>query len=354
MSERKNGNLTLLSKYRNELFGISIIEIMIFHFFEDNSFTEMVGMQETLTRGFISLFGSIGVEVFIFLSAMGLCFSMKKNSNVIGFYGKRIKRLLIPYAIAGTLYWVLRGALVSFSGIGRFLEDWTLLSFWTKGVRSLWFITFIMVMYLIYPLLFHIFDGSGKKGLLWCVLLITAVVLGIFRVEAMSEEIYTNINIALWRIPIFILGAYVGERVYNGESLRWWDVRLISLGFITKALHMPVRYKLIKIRVGDYSLAHFTGTRYGTLIWSVFIIWLLVVLMDKIRWKPLHDFLRLVGSYSLELYLIHVSLRYFFFQFGLPVHRLWVWVIYILLSAVLSVPLHNATEVVVAWLDKRK
>lgn len=53
------------------------------------------------------IFGSIGVEIFLFLSGMGLFFSMRKNENVLCFYKKRLKRLSVPYVLIGGIYWII-------------------------------------------------------------------------------------------------------------------------------------------------------------------------------------------------------------------------------------------------------
>ncbi|BCZ26302.1 hypothetical protein EUBC25_03890 [Claveliimonas bilis] len=62
-----------LSKYRNQLYGLSILWIMIFHVYET--------FQNQLSFNWISsvifLNGYIGVDVFLFLSGISMRYAMK-------------------------------------------------------------------------------------------------------------------------------------------------------------------------------------------------------------------------------------------------------------------------------------
>ena len=59
---RKKITWNILSKYRDELFGFSIISIIIFHYFEDLNSTELEGVFKIVTKVYLALIGSLGVE----------------------------------------------------------------------------------------------------------------------------------------------------------------------------------------------------------------------------------------------------------------------------------------------------
>lgn len=63
--------------------GLSILAVMFFHF----------GIEMPLLHT-ISLYGWIGVDMFIFLSAIGLCFSLEKNPCITDYYKRRLLRIL--------------------------------------------------------------------------------------------------------------------------------------------------------------------------------------------------------------------------------------------------------------------
>lgn len=81
----------ILSKYRNELYGFSIIWIILFHGLE----LKKTVLPKALK--FIEPFlkhGNCGVEIFLFLSGICLYFSLKKNQDIIYFFKKRVSRIL--------------------------------------------------------------------------------------------------------------------------------------------------------------------------------------------------------------------------------------------------------------------
>ena len=73
-------NFNWISKYRNELFGIAMLSIICHHFSENywqavNAGTiaaSHIGAKGVFFLGYHTYVGSIGVEIFLFLSGMGL------------------------------------------------------------------------------------------------------------------------------------------------------------------------------------------------------------------------------------------------------------------------------------------
>lgn len=86
----------ILSKYRNELYGFSILWIILFHGL--NVKNSSLCKELEVLSGFIK-HGNCGVEIFLFLSGMCLYYSFKNNEKVVQFYIKRLKRILIPFFI---------------------------------------------------------------------------------------------------------------------------------------------------------------------------------------------------------------------------------------------------------------
>lgn len=96
-------NSKLLSKYRTELFGLSTVGILIVH---SNDVIQAGGALAELIRKLFA-FGGVAVYVFVFLSGIGLYYSMsgKAGHSVLQFYQRRLSRLLMPYLlIAGSFY----------------------------------------------------------------------------------------------------------------------------------------------------------------------------------------------------------------------------------------------------------
>ena len=89
-----------VSKYRNQIMGLAILWIILFH----------TGMSLPFPLSQLKQQGFGGTDIFIFLSGFGLYYSLKKDNNPIEFYKRRLTRVLpayIPFVLAcfaGILY----------------------------------------------------------------------------------------------------------------------------------------------------------------------------------------------------------------------------------------------------------
>lgn len=76
----KVANWKSISKYRSVLMGFSILWIFFFHY----KGLQLGGGFGRIIDVFFSV-GWIGVDIFLFLSAIGCCFSLKKDQDVLNF-----------------------------------------------------------------------------------------------------------------------------------------------------------------------------------------------------------------------------------------------------------------------------
>lgn len=114
----------LLSKYKGELYGFSILWIMIFHGLNFKN----TGLPKIFK--FISGFlkhGNCGVEVFLFLSGVYLYYSMRKDDNVLSFYKKRVLRVYLPVLVIDGFYW-LYTCIIKAGNIELFMKNITFYS----------------------------------------------------------------------------------------------------------------------------------------------------------------------------------------------------------------------------------
>lgn len=79
------------SCYRSSMFGLSIIGIMVFQYFEHIRSAHLLLKSEQFWDYYI---GSTGVDFLLFLSGMGLFYSLTKNDDICQFYKKRLVRIL--------------------------------------------------------------------------------------------------------------------------------------------------------------------------------------------------------------------------------------------------------------------
>jgi peptidoglycan/LPS O-acetylase OafA/YrhL len=274
---------------------------------------------------------------------MGLFFSMTKDSNPLRFYIKRLKRVLIPYAIWGGVFWIIRDLLIDNTSVARFLYDFSFLSFLTEGEKVIWYIFFIAVMYLVFPLIFKVLSVKRNAFIAFLTMLCVGVAIPVV-VRFISPSLYENIEVAVSRIPIFILGAYYGKRIYNHETLKIGDIILVILGIVFHIYSVLSRYEIIPTGTGLF--------RYEFALFSISLVFIFVWLFSKVKWKPLHSFLKSVGAISLEFYMTHVTIDNLMRFCKIPTYEIWYYILCVILSIIFSFLLHFALKNIIIKVGK--
>lgn len=324
-----------VSKFRSELMGLACLWVMLHH----NSFTWPESL-DGLRR--FSLYGNLGVDIFLLLSGVGLYYAWAKKPPLATFYARRFVRLMVPYVLFALPYWVWRDLYLN---QGSFLLDVTQLSLPVKGVITTWYIPAIAVMYLCYPLIAG-FLFSGDR---WSrtVILCGTVMVSCLYLNYGGSAIYRNCEIALTRTVIFIVGCALGRSVRDDEPM---------------APHLPL-LALLWIMLND-SLRRHTALEAVWIRFSYIPLALSAVLvctwvLERLeKLVPLRSFLRFFGERSLELYLTHVLIRNVYYHY-FPVNQFDSWGIVsygiiLLLSLSVSTLLHPVINQICSVLLTRK
>lgn len=202
---RKNISWNLVSKYRTELMGCSILGIILFHWYEN---CMIHGKSINFILHLFSL-GNRFVEVFLILSGMGLYYSFKKQENIKTFYLRRITKLLPTYLILGIPYWIYFDCFLNKMNIGQVFIDISFISFITEGNRRFWFIGLILGLYLFFPIFYKIIYKNVNEWIGVGEILILYFLTTIL-IWKSSPTVYANIEVAWGRIPCFIVGIVLG------------------------------------------------------------------------------------------------------------------------------------------------
>lgn len=317
-----------LPDVRGELFGFSIITIILFHFCEDVEKAGFGGAAAAMTKIYNFALGSSGVEIFLFLSGMGLFYSMSGDPGLSRFYRKRLRRILPAYIVLGGAGWLILDILLKKTGWVQFLLDFSTISFWTQGRRLVWYISLILILYLVFPLLYRIVSiPDGRLAGTLTAVLTAAVIAGCLTLHFLSPGVYDNIEIALWRVVPFILGAWYGRKAHSGQDFTAQAVILCVTG-VAGMILMPVTKLRPDFLWGIFSL------RLGTLFYPFVVMFIAAAVLSKCGGSR---FLRFAGSISLELYLSHVIIRAIMNEIGLKTCYPQNFLLCIALAAVLSV-----------------
>lgn len=348
VNEKRAFNWSILSTYRNEIFGASIIGIIILHYVLPLAKLNLPGALEYVVQFYSDMVGATGVEVFLFLSGMGLCFSMNKDSNVLRFYKRRFTRLLIPYAIWGGLYWIVKDMILFDLGFKRVLYDFFFISFWRDGCVNLWFIGFIILMYLVYPFIYFCFRKDNKYRKLLFVLSLIFSYLVIERLQVITPNFFANTKFAFFRVPIFLFGSYYGQKIYDKEKFNFLDVMLVISGWVLNTM------LVLSYRANIFTFMRRINTEYIKGIYAFGMVVVIAIVFNYAKKTIINTFLIAVGALSLELYMTHVNVRRVMILQGFRLENpLWYGVC-ILVAIVASILLHKICELINVLMSRRK
>lgn len=307
--------------------GVASVMVVLLHFFvELYPAFHIPGVTAVLGRG------NVGVDIFLLVSGMGLWFSMSKNTDMKCFYRKRIHKVLLPTLAITLPYWIWFDLFYKKIGILRLILDWTGLSFWTHGVTTIWYVSLILLCYLCYPLVFQM----QKKNRNLVIGLATTLIVLLCLFAAVMPQAYERYEIALTRLPVFLIGSYLGEYLLNKQTPE------SSKHVLNLYIMVTVIMFAASAVVNDRN--HMLGVmlyRYGSGGVGILICFVVCWVLEKWTLKFISKFLKYLGTVSLQLYLIHVMIRNAVHEsplgawIGTP-QRLVVIVVFILVSLLLT------------------
>ena len=279
-----------LSKYRAELMGLAMLWIMLFH-------AGSLDLGLSLLNG-IRAAGFGGVDLFLVLSAVGLVTSLSRKEQKFGpFMARRAVRILPAYFVVMlpyTVFLILRkGAPVS-----ALLWNSTLLSYWVRAEGGFnWYISGILLFYALTPFCFRRLKKAKHRALLTAAGIAGGIVLYRLLIDC---DVWLYLD-AAYRLPVFFLGLLMGFYVWEERRLGKRDL-LFWCFWSLCALAYLAAFSLVDPSVICLTLCPLF------LFTTVPMCLLLCLLFEHLPLGGLRRFLRLVGTSSLEIYLLNVSL----------------------------------------------
>ena len=251
----KDIELENISRYRGELMGIAMLFIILFH----------VSLPRNDLFFGLRRMGNIGVDMFLFLSGIGLWFSWIKTPSARHFFMKRYLRVYPAWLIVACFYYIPRfhgGDLMAWIDlIGDITINW---DFWLHDELTFWYIPATMLLYCFAPAYMElirrhpIYRWLVVVMILWCVLVqyVTPI-----------HQVVGHIEIFWSRVPIFFIGIFLEQSRHGLFPL-----------YIERMLYIPLTLTTILL--------------------------LNRVLRRTPRW--FNKAFKFVGALSLECYLIHI------------------------------------------------
>ena len=339
-----------LSRYRAPLMGFAMIIVMLFH---------VPLSRNDLFYGLMRC-GNNGVDMFLFLSGIGLWYSWTKraplsppkggknrdsslftlhSSLILNFYYRRFLRLYPAWLIIASLYYIPQywpnGGGYSpnlFHLVANILVGW---SFWRIDDLTFWFVPAIIVLYLVAPFYMHLIQRNRIWRWLPLVMILWYLLV---RDWPPLWGAVGHVEIFWSRVPIFLLG------INAGEWVKTQPLQTSPQGRLQKSpLRGDLGGLLLIFALSLWYCVYVEGHRHGAfppaterMVYIPLAVSTMLLMCQVFRHAPswLLRAFTFVGGISLELYLIHVQ---FVLVYIKPYH-LGYWPTFLLLLAI-SIPL---------------
>lgn len=277
--------------------------------------------------------GNVGVDIFLFLSGVGLWFSWVKTPDVRRFYRRRLLRIVPTWLVVATAFYLpdYLGARRFSHSIVDLIGDITInWDFWLHDELTFWYVPAIMALYLVAPWYMRlvqnrpIYRWLPLLMVVWCVMV--QWVLPIHHAVGHLEIFWS-------RVPIFFIGINFGELVRTRRQLPGESVWLLLLTFL---MTFGTCLYLEQVRHGHFPLF------VERMLYIPFTVCTVLVMNRIFRRTPqwVNSAFSFVGALSLEAYLIHIHFVLVYVQ---PYH-LGYWPTF-LITVAITLP--------IAWLLQR-
>lgn len=285
----------LVSEYRGAIMGLAMLWVMLFHAYQ---FQFQITILDVLKE-----YGFLGVDVFILLSGMGLCRSLldHEGQTRVAFYRKRLQRVL-------PAYWIVVGIYSLYLFISQKISLSTI--FWNVSTLYYWFhipdcfnwyIPAILVFYLIAPYYVTALKKSKYKE---------AITLLSFVCSYLVYRLAITINLDymvdfIFRIPAFAVGILAG----------FYLVEKTPFSAILSRYAIPSLICGLFLLFLKRSAVFYIHPCYIFNLFNLTLCLIIGFILSKMGKNILNRFLALIGSYTLEIYLLNVVITREYFTF---------------------------------------
>ena len=286
----KSISVAQVSRHRRLIYGAAALMIMFFHMG-----TNIPNRGALKILRILQDLGCCGVEMFLLLSGFGLMRSLQKQPGLKTFWARRLARVLPPLAVCALCFDIVlyRGPYAAQVGEG-FALDYLMSS-------AVWYVSFIALMYLLYPLLDRL--CRKRRAVLW--LLTAACTLFSFLLEThIAGPRDDMIMRMVSRIPVFLLGCVLAPREIENRPV--------------SRCALPVLMPLSAVLIAVWRKNMLPGCAYSVrmlcfTVCAMTIILLLAILGEWLSGgrarRIVYRFLGFCGAYSLEIYLVFARVR---------------------------------------------
>lgn len=335
-------NFSLLSKYRAELMGISILGIMLAHI------CEWSDVQNPIIVKLIDSFSRLShTDGFLFLSGLGLYYSLSKEITpppqlqidvkswrvIRSYFLRRFWRLVVPFLLISFPFYFIKD-IAQDVDVVRYLLDQSSLYFWFHGNNGMWYISVSILLYALFPIIYKI-ENNNLRGLLT---LLFASIAALALIRYMFPDYYIMTRLGLPKIPVFIVGCYYGYLAKEGRHVDFLKYMLLLLALTSMMLLCKKHDDLF------FSGFYEAAIRLITLPCCCLVL----LLMSKYKClSKVNDIFKWLGKYSLELFILHMFLYGWIFRLSSYCSLATCGIILFVTTILVCKPIHVAIDKVV-------
>lgn len=243
------------------------------------------------------------VGVFIFFMLSGYLYGSRdiKKDGVLNFYKKRAKKIFIP------LYIVAIVGIIALSIEGYFFEWYqyvallfNLQGFFANiwGIGQVWFLTIIMICYIITPLLQKFRDEVTKRIQIILALVYVAiqVVSGLFGVTLVAKYM---IYIGVYILAYFLLQRWI-KSLTTMRIVAWTIVMVAAM--VIRLLGKEI---LDGQNIYNHVIVMYTQIVLAT--WIILVIYYIYeTWIKKLAGQTMLNVIKKIDSYTMEIYMVHM------------------------------------------------
>lgn len=303
----------------NELKGLGILTVVFAHF----AYMKVTNADFLFP---LSIIAGVGVDLFLFMSGFGLTVGMlKRPMKTVDFYKKRVIKIFIPFWIALIIMFIADAVFMDKTySVGYIIKS--MLGFFPTAdgfgdVNSpFWYITWMIMFYLLYPLVFF----KDKPWLSAIILAVIATIIGTFNIFDLGSNWLHRLHTVAFSMGIilaWLLQVKDGEKNRFIEYIKDFRDNSKDMKYIVIAIMFVIVF-YVSQRTGAGSWPTLTsilgqGFFVEQLMSIVIMLAFTVIFILK---KVDSKFLTMYGVYSYEVYLIHWPLmaKYDIFFVYLP------------------------------------
>lgn len=232
------------------------------------------------------------------MSGICLFFSLKKTNgkHILSFYKRRFSKIFKIYFLL-CIPWTILLTIVKNKDLIYFINISSIIG---KEGGYFWFINFIMVCYLLYPLVYKLIENNKS----WIILsFIVLYFIFLCFLNSNYYDFFSSYQRVLVRLIPFLIGCLLGKSVYEKRTIKQ---RTIVISLILLCLREAI---LTLIKKGGTFMPFYITINYTYFTILAFAtIFLIIILFTVFKLPKIEKIFANLGLFSLEMYVVHYAL----------------------------------------------